>query len=389
MSEETGITRRTVVLGAAGAAAAGALSGPVSVAMGAPKGPLWKAAQRRGIVYGAAMATWQEDADFRRLFKRQAALLFTQDDFLWYVLKPSKDAPIDFTASDKIVALAEQNKQLVFAAHLVWDEGFGDKWDVDEISKMSADEARSLLFGVLEPTVQRYKGRVAGWIVVNEGIDPEGKNGFRTEYPWYQSIGPSYMLEAFQRTRAIDPNATLVLNEFGFETVNQYGDRPGPRRKAALQVIDKLQHDGAPLDAFGIQAHLLADRFHERFNAKAYRHFLRELAHRGLKILITELDVLDDGLPKARKPRDRAIAEIYKRYLDVTLHEPAVKSVMTFGISDRFTWLEEDYPRDDGGHRRPLPYDDKLKPKPAHKALLRSLHHARKRKALWTPPRSL
>ena len=383
----TGITRRTMLKGAAGAAAAGALTGPAGIALAAPKGPLWKAAQRRGIVYGAAMATWQEDADFRRLFKRQAALLFTQDDFLWYVLKPSKDAPLDFTASDKIVALAEKYKQLLFAAHLVWDEGFGEKWDTDELFHMSAQEARNLLFGVIEPTVQRYKDRVAGWIVVNEGIDPEGKNGFRTDYPWYQSIGPSYMLEAFQRVRAIDPDATLVLNEFGFETVNQYGDRPGPRRRAALKVIDKLQHDGAPLDAFGIQAHLLADHFHERFNAKAYRHFLRELAHRGLKILITELDVLDDGLPKARRPRDRAVAEVYKRYLDVTLHEPAVKSVMTFGISDRFTWLEEDDPRDDGGHRRPLPYDAKLRPKPAHKALLHSLHHARKRKALWVPPR--
>jgi endo-1,4-beta-xylanase len=388
MSEETGITRRTVVLGAAGAAAAGVLSGPASVALGAQHGPLWKTAQRRGIVYGAAMATWQEDADFRRLFKRQAALLFTQDDFLWYVLKPSRDAPLSFEASDKIVELAEKNKQLLFAAHLVWDEGFGEKWDTDELFKLSAQEARDLLFGVIEPTVQRYKGRVAGWIVVNEGIDPEGKNGFRTEYPWYQSIGPSYMLESFQRVRAIDPDATLVINEFGFETVNQYGDRPGPRRKAALQVVDKLRHDGAPVDAFGIQAHLLADRFHERFNARAYRHFLRELADRGLKILITELDVLDDGLPKAIKPRDRAVAEVYKRYLDVTLHEPAVKSVMTFGISDRFTWLEEDYPRDDGGHRRPLPYDDKLHRKPAYTALHRSLHHARKRKALWTPPRA-
>jgi endo-1,4-beta-xylanase len=388
MSEETGITRRTVVLGAAGAAAAGVLSGPVSMAVGAPKGPLWKAAQRRGIVYGAAAATWQEDADFRRLLKRQAALIFTQDDFLWYVLKPAKDKPLNFDASDKIVQLAEKNKQLLFAAHLVWDEGFGDGWDTDELFHMSAQDARNLLFGVIEPTVQRYKGRVAGWIVVNEGIDPEGKHGFRTDYPWYQSIGPSYMLESFQRVRAIDPDATLVINEFGFETVNQYGDKPGPRRRAALQVLDKLLHDGAPVDAFGIQAHLLADHFHERFNAKAYRHWLRELADRGLKILITELDVLDDGLPKARKPRDRAIAEVYKRYLDATLHEPAVKSVMTFGISDRFTWLEEDYPRDDGGHRRPLPYDDKLKAKPAHRTLLHSLHHARKRKALWTPPRA-
>jgi endo-1,4-beta-xylanase len=387
MHEETGITRRTVLLSAAGAAAAGALSGPAGIALGAGQAPLWKAAQRNGIVYGAAAATWQEDADFRQLLKRQAALLFTQDDFLWYVLKPSRDAPLSFEASDKIVALAEQNKQLLFGAHLVWDEGFGDGWGEDEMFKLTAKEARDLLYPIVDTVVKRYKGRVAGWIVVNEAIDPEGKHGFRTEYPWYQTIGPSYMGESFRIARAADPDATLVLNEFGFETVNQFGDKPGPRRKAALQVLDKLLHDNVPVDAFGIQAHLLADRFAERFNAKAYRHWLRELADRGLKILITELDVLDDGLPKARKPRDRAIADIYRRYLDVTLHEPAVKSVMTFGISDRFTWLEEDYPREDGGHRRPLPYDSDLHRKPAYHAVHHSLAGARNRKALWTPPR--
>ena len=33
------------------------------------------------------------------------------------------------------------------------------------------------------------------------------------------------------------------------------------------------------------------------------------------------------------------------RYLDVALDEPAVKAVVSFGLSDRCTWLQEDYPR--------------------------------------------
>jgi endo-1,4-beta-xylanase len=179
----------------------------------------------------------------------------------------------------------------------------------------------------------------------------------------------------------------LVLNEFGFETVNQYGDRPGPRRRTALRVIDKLLADDVPVHAFGIQGHLLADRFAERFNARAYRRFLAEIADRGLDILITEVDVLDDGLPRNRRVRDRAVGDCYRRYLDAVLHEPAVKSVMVFGLSDRYTWLQEDYPREDGAPRRPLPYSRKLQPKPAYHALHRSLKEARKRRALWTPAR--
>jgi endo-1,4-beta-xylanase len=112
------------------------------------------------------------------------------------------------------------------------------------------------------------------------------------------------------------------------------------------------------------------------------------LADRGLDILITELDVLDDGLEPPSAARDRAVADAYRRYLDAALAEPAVKAVMTFGLSDRYSWLEEDYPRDDGVPRRPLPYDDGLRPKPAYRAVSAGLARAPRRRALWRTVRT-
>lgn len=144
---------------------------------------------------------------------------------------------------------------------------------------------------------------------------------------------------------------------------------------------------GVPVHALGIQAHLLADNFPERFDPNAYRGFLSEVADRGTRILITELDVLDDGLPPDRRIRDRLVGDVYRRYLDVALDEPAVKSVMTFGLSDRYTWFQEDYPRKDGAPRRPLPFDVRLRPKHAYYALRRSLRHAAPRCPLWKTPR--
>jgi endo-1,4-beta-xylanase len=389
MSGENGLTRRTVLAGAAGAAAAGVLGGPAAALAGKRREPLWKLAQRNGVVFGTAMSTrLLEDEEYSRLVKREAALLFTEDDLLWYQLKPSRDAPLNFGPGDRIVALAERQRQLLFGAHLVWDEGFGEGWGEDELFELSEAEARELLFGTLEAVVKRYRGRVAGWIVVNEAISNEGVDGLRTDVPWYQTIGPSYVAEAFHLARQFDPDAVLVLNEFGFETVNEFGDRPEPRRRAALQVIDDLLEADVPVDAFGVQGHLLADRFAERFNARAYRRFLSDIAERGLKILITEVDVLDDGLPADNRIRDRAVADAYRRYMDAVLSEPAVKSVMTFGLSDRYTWLQEDFPREDGAPRRPLPFDDELRPKLAYHALARELKDARRRRPLWRPPRS-
>jgi endo-1,4-beta-xylanase len=172
---DTGITRRTVLKGAAGAAAGAALSGTLAETALAARKPLWRVAQSNGIAYGAAIASWMlEDDEYMALVKRQASIIFTQDDFLWYVLKPSRDAPVSFEASDKIVEKAEANKQLVFGAHLVWDEGFGEGWGEDEMFNLSKAEAEEILYGTVEATVNKYKGRIAGWIVVNEGISNEG-----------------------------------------------------------------------------------------------------------------------------------------------------------------------------------------------------------------------
>jgi endo-1,4-beta-xylanase len=78
---------------------------------------------------------------------------------------------------------------------------------------------------------------------------------------------------------------------------------------------------------------------------------------------------------------------VVERYLDVALDEPAVISLVTFGLSDRYTWLEEDYPRKDGMPRRPLPLDQRLQPKPAYRSLESGLEEAPRRDCLWVPPR--
>src|ERR687894_686793 len=110
MSGESGFTRRTVLKGAAGAAAAATL-GPLAADAVARRAPLWRVAQRHGVVFGTAIATWMfEDEPFMDLVDREAALIFTMDDFLWYQLKPSRDAPLNFGPGDQIVALAEQQR---------------------------------------------------------------------------------------------------------------------------------------------------------------------------------------------------------------------------------------------------------------------------------------
>ena len=333
------------------------------------------AARSRGLVYGSSTATWQlADHAYARLFDAQAATLFTEDDLLWYRIRPTPHAALDFGRADRIVGWAERTGHPVMGAHLVWDQGFGPGWRGRRLWDLPAKRAHALLFGTIEHTVARYKGRVSTWSCANEVVAPspdDGHHGLRTDVPWFGTCGPRYVEHAFAVAHAADPRARLVLNDFGHETVDPYGRHPEAKRRATIEVLDRLLERSVPVHAVGLQAHLYADRFAQRFDRRGYARFLTDLADRGLDIMITELDVLDDGLPPDVARRDRAVADVYRRYLEVALAEPAVSTVLTFGLSDRYTWLQQDDPRADGARRRPLPYDRRLQRTPAFTAL----HH--------------
>ncbi len=386
------VNRRSLLLGAAGAAVAGGagalvprLADAAVEERAATFPPLWRKAAECGVVFGSSIATWQLDDEYRPLHGREAALMFTEDDLLWYQLKPRPKAALNFDPGDRMVRHAQRYDQLTIGAHLVWDEGFGGGWTDDDLWGLSRKEAERLLYRTIRREVWHFQGRMNAWIVANEVTDPEHRNkhGFRKNVPWFHTIGPEYIGECFHRTADADPGALRIINEFGFETVNEWGDRPEVRRETFLTAVDRLLDQGVPVQAVGIQGHLLADRFHERFDETAYAAFLQEFADRDLPILITEMDVLDDGLPKDPKKRDRKVADVYRQYLDVVVDQSEVKVVVAFGLSDRYTWLQEDMPRADGAARRPLAFSERMKPKPARHAIAAAFRNAPTRDMLW------
>ena len=76
---------------------------------------------------------------------------------------------------------------------------------------------------------------------------------------------------------------------------------------------------------------------------------------------------------------DRAVADIYSRFLSATLRQPAVKGVVTWGLADCFTWISGYEPRKDGLPVRPLPFDANCQPKPAYYAIAQTFQAAPRR----------
>ena len=96
--------------------------------------------------------------------------------------------------------------------------------------------------------------------------------------------------------------------------------------------------------------------------------------------MVTELDVKDASLSADIAMRDRIVAAAYEDYLNVVLDEPAVIAVLTWGLSDRYTWLSEFAPRQDGLPVRPLPLDKNMNRKLAWNAIARAFDQAPIRK---------
>ncbi len=348
-------------------------------------------AAAKGILYGGYPqryhADFPQDDKFKRMFLEDYGVIV--GGFFSVTVGPFAPNSYRFEETDIVFNFAQQNN-LVFRGHpIIWNQ-YNSPWLVDKFKSPSTTRAEidKIFINHVSTLASKYTGQVNSWDVVNEVINVEDGqpgglrdskiSGFNGEkYPtWYSFLGADYIERAFHIAAEIDPNATLVLNETSLTYSNIYGNSYWEQRRAALlNLLSNLKSKGTPIDAVGIQSHLLA-RFNKDFDSNKFRKFLSDIASMGLKIIISELDVSDNELPKNIQVRDRIVAETYYQYLSVVLDEPAVTSVINWGLSDRYTWLSSFAPRQDGAEVRPLLRDRQYNKKPAWKAVARALKEA-------------
>jgi endo-1,4-beta-xylanase len=327
-------------------------------------------AAAKGILFGSAAATYElRDADFTALLPREAALLVPEYEMKRDVTEPAAGA-YDFSGCDALMNFAQTHKMQMRGHPLVWHYA-NPPW-LEEAVRSSRD-AR-LLTDYVSLLARRYRGRMHSYDVVNEALVPpdQGAGGWRPCF-WLDAFGPAYLDLAFHAAREADPAALLAYNDFGCEQAanDQF-------RKRTLELLDGLLKRGVPVQALGLQGHLAA--YGQSVDQRKLRAFLAEIEARGLAVLITELDVDDEGGSGDIGARDRAAADEARRFLDVVLDCPATRTVLTWGLSDRYldpplSWRL----RLSGWRDRRLPYDGTIRPKPLRVALAEAFRAARPR----------
>jgi endo-1,4-beta-xylanase len=333
-----------------------------------------KDAFKDDFLIGVAINQKQFDDDDQRgdpIIKAQFNAISPENILKWESVHP-EPGRYDFTGPDRYVEFGEKNHMLIVGHTLVWHNQT-PKWVFQDTNGNPVTRAVLLerMRDHIHTVVGRYQGRIKIWDVVNEALQDDGK---LRKSPWEKIIGDDYIEKAFQYAHEADPDAILRYNDYSLEN--------GPKRRGAIALIKKLQAEGIPVTAIGLQDHVQMDwPTLEQEDAT-----ISAFAALGLKVMITELDVnvlggrqtaditelshpggsnvYTNGLPPAVQQ------ELAKRYADLfsvfVKHHDDISLVTFWGVTDGDSWLNLR-----GRVNHPLLFDRAGQPKPAFDAVIR------------------
>jgi endo-1,4-beta-xylanase len=369
------MTRRQFVVqgSAVGAVAGMGLRGVAQMAMPATAAAesIRSAGMKRGILAGCAVSVskLRVDAAYRDLLKAQAGIVVGETEFKFGPMRPSPSA-FFFDDADYLAEFAEENGMKLRGHNFVWHRQL-PRWFE---SYVTAQNAEQVLVEHIERVGGRYVSKMHSWDVVNEAIQVSDglEDGFRNS-PWQKVLGklsggvPEYIEVAFRTARRVDPKALLVYNDYGIEGED---DGSAAKRAAVMGLLRAMQKKGVPVDALGVQSHISAANKDGStpVYGKGLMKMIAEARKMGLKVLVTEMDVNDRYVAAEVGPRDAAVAKMYGSYLRTVLADQAVIAVLTWGITDKYTWLNGEDARADKVPERALPFDAAMQPAPAFAA---------------------
>jgi endo-1,4-beta-xylanase len=323
-------------------------------------------AQQHGLVFGSAVIinNVENDPEFAELIAEQCGIVVPTNELKWVALRPAPDK-YDFARPDFLLRFATSHHMLMRGHTLCWHQSVPD-W-IKEPANIG--KTRQFFVDHITTVCKHYAGRFHSWDVVNEAIQPSDglPSGLRKSF-WYEQIGPEYIELAYRTARAADPHAKLTYNDYGVEFDNE-GD--AERRQLILELVRDLKKRDVPIDAVGIQSHIKAGQ--SSTFGKGLADYIEAIRRMGLEVYLTELDVNEDDIATDDLlQRDKIVAQTYSDYLRVALANPAVKLVLTWDLSDRFTWLNDGpthHKKQPNRTQRALPFDSNYRPKEAFFAL--------------------
>ncbi len=284
-----------------------------------------------------------------------------------YQMKPdqisSAEGVYNFAAADQIVDFAVANGMDIRGHALLWHQTTPDYF----LTGSNAQIKRKLET-YIGTVVDRYKGRVYCWDVVNEvvaqGFEPASQT-YRNSN-WFQAVGGAQYIDwAFNAAREADPNCLLCFNDYSTEDPD--------KRVKYIAVLQDLIARNIPVDVAGHQMHINMDT-----PIPEMRAAIDDVdgLFAGLENHVTELDMSFYNDPGSCWERQAGCdadvgptppyamlelqAKRYKEIFNMLVTRSSVTSVTMWGLEDGQSWLNG-LPVQRSNH--PLLFDRDLNPK--------------------------
>lgn len=257
--------------------------------------------------------------------------------------------------ADRLAEFARKNGMALRGHTLVWHQAV-PAWL--QAGGFTPQQVRRLLEDYIHAIVSRFRGQVCDWDVVNEAVSDGESPGLRENSFWFQTLGAEYIDLAFRWAHEADPDARLYYNDYETEDM-------GPKANAVYALVGGLQAKG-PIHGVGLQGHLVNGWRVTDEN----RQNVRRIAGLGLTWQVTECDIRIqlDGMHPTGEQLDIQ-ADGYRDLIELCLSEPNCRGFLTWGFTDRHSWIPGFRP----GWGAALPLDEEYCPKPAYRAVLRAL----------------
>ena len=338
--------------------------GPASAGGSEEKAPAVTAPAFRSVSgprrIGAAVESQRlREAAFAATLATNFNSVTPENEMKWTYIEPAP-GQFAFRGGDALVAFAVQHDMRVRGHTLVWHTQLAP-W----VSKLSGEALRAAMIAHVRGVVSHYRGKVAQWDVVNEAFaDGEG-GGLRGDSP-FSALGPGFIEEAIRAAHDADPDAVLFYNDYEIEG-------PGAAKtEAVYRMVQQLKAAGAPLGGVGFQMHVDPRHWPP---ASAIRQNFERFAALGLAVEITEMDVPVGEIAGDRATKLAQQSSLTHDILAACVALPACTGVTFWGLTDRYSWLNDAHWGQLRGRQphKPLPFDADYQPKPMAGAIAAAL----------------
>ncbi len=278
--------------------------------------------------------------------------------------------------ADAFVKYGEERGMKIIGHTLVWHSQLAPWFPRDSAGNyVTAEVMKDRLKSHITTVMQRYKGRILGWDVVNEAIED---NGEYRHSPFYDILGEEFIPLAFEYAREADPDVELYINDYSMFLP--------AKREAYVKLIRDLKGRGLRIDGIGMQSHIGLDYP----DLAEYEKTIEAFGKEGLNVMITELDMtalptvniganvgdsiefnnrknpyvagLPEDVSEQWNARMDSVFALYKKHSDV------ISRVTFWGTHDGMSW-RNNFPMH-GRTDYPLLFDRDYKMKPFMKNLI-------------------